>query len=199
MNYQHLLSSICDWKISSAKCFDHDDVIKWNHFRVTGPLCGDLTGPGEFPAQRPVTRSFDVFFDLRLNKRMSKQSWGWWFETLPWSLWRQCNVLICWLCPSLLDDAWVVWCYCIDNDLDRRGKQASSFGILPEVLTTKVCACSMGAILRSRTQNHIPVFQILKLARCWTVYFVVATNAAQRCLPKNKLLLVDNGVTLQKF
>ena len=35
-----------------------------------------------FPAQRPVTRSFDVFFDLRLNKRLSKQSWGWWCETL---------------------------------------------------------------------------------------------------------------------
>ena len=32
---------------------------------------------GEFPAQRPVTRSFDVFLDLRLNKRLSKQSWGW--------------------------------------------------------------------------------------------------------------------------
>ena len=25
---------------------------------------------GEFPAQRPVTQSFDVFFDLRLNKRL---------------------------------------------------------------------------------------------------------------------------------
>ena len=35
---------------------------------------------GEFPAQRPVTRSFDVFFDLRLNKQLSKQSWGWWFD-----------------------------------------------------------------------------------------------------------------------
>ena len=45
-----------------------------NIFRVTGPLCGELTGPDEFPAQRPVTRSFDVFFDLRLNKRLSKQA-----------------------------------------------------------------------------------------------------------------------------
>ena len=62
-----------------------------NIFCVTGPLCGEFTGPGEFPAQRPVTRSFDVFFYLRLNKRLSKQSWGWWFETPPWSLWRQCN------------------------------------------------------------------------------------------------------------
>ena len=62
-----------------------------NIFRVTGPLCGEFTGPGEFPTQRPVTRSFDVFFDLRLNKRLSKQPWGWWFETPSWSLWRQCN------------------------------------------------------------------------------------------------------------
>ena len=44
--------------------------------------------PGEFPAQRPVTRSFDVFIDLRLNDRLSKQSWGWWFETLSRPLWR---------------------------------------------------------------------------------------------------------------
>ena len=63
-----------------------------NIFRVTGPLCGEFTGPGEFPTQRPVTRSFDVFFDLYLNKRLSKQPWGWWFQTPLWSLWRQCNV-----------------------------------------------------------------------------------------------------------
>ena len=63
-----------------------------NIFRVTGPLCGEFTGPGEFPTQRPVTRSFDVFFDLHLNKRLSKQPWGWWFETPSWSLWRHCNV-----------------------------------------------------------------------------------------------------------
>ena len=47
--------------------------------------------PGEFPAQGPVTRSFDIFFDLRLNKRLSKQSWGWWFETPSCSLWRHCQ------------------------------------------------------------------------------------------------------------
>ena len=63
-----------------------------NIFRVTGPLCGEFTDPGEFTAQRPVTRSFDVFFDLRLNKQLSKQPWGWWFETPSWSLWRHCNV-----------------------------------------------------------------------------------------------------------
>ena len=64
-----------------------------NIFRVTGVLCGEFTGPGEFPTQRPVTRSFDVFFDLRLNKRLSKQPLGWWLETPSWSLWRHCNVI----------------------------------------------------------------------------------------------------------
>ena len=68
-----------------------------NIFRVTGPLCGEFTGPGEFPTQRPVTRSFDVYFDLRLNKRLSKQPWGWWFETLSWSLWRHRNVFALYL------------------------------------------------------------------------------------------------------
>ena len=42
--------------------------LNGNIFRVTGHLCGEFTGPGEFPTQRPVTQSFDVFFDLRPNK-----------------------------------------------------------------------------------------------------------------------------------
>ena len=56
-----------------------------NIFRVTGPLWG------EFAAQ-PVTRSFDVFFDLSLNKRLSKASRRRWFETPSRSLWRHRNV-----------------------------------------------------------------------------------------------------------
>ena len=47
----------------------------------------------EFPAQRPVTRSSDVFFDLRQIKQLSKHSRGWWFETLSHPLWRHCNDL----------------------------------------------------------------------------------------------------------
>ena len=57
-------------------------------------LCvGKSPVTGEFHAQRPVTRSFDVFFDLRLNKRLSKQWWGWWFETPSRPLWRHCNAM----------------------------------------------------------------------------------------------------------
>ena len=54
---------------------------------------GNSPVPGEFPLQRPVTRSFDVFFDLRLNNRLSKQLWDWWLETQSHPLWRHCNVL----------------------------------------------------------------------------------------------------------
>ena len=49
---------------------------------------GNSPVPGEFPTQRPVMWSFDVFFDLRLNKWLSKQFWGWWFEMLSCPLWH---------------------------------------------------------------------------------------------------------------
>ena len=55
---------------------------------------GNSPVPGEFPGQRPVTRSFDVFFDLRLNKRLSKQSWSGWLATLSRPLWCHCNALL---------------------------------------------------------------------------------------------------------
>ena len=70
----------------------HDDVIKWNNFpRVLVLWVGDSPVTGEFPAQRPVTQSFDVFFDLHLNKRLSKQTKRRWFETQSCPLWRHCN------------------------------------------------------------------------------------------------------------
>ena len=47
----------------------------------------------ETTLQCNATCSFDVFFDLHLNKRLSKQSWGWWFETLSRPLWCHCNGL----------------------------------------------------------------------------------------------------------
>ena len=53
---------------------------------------GNSPVTSKFPAQRPVTRSFDVFFDLRLNKRLSKQWRGWWFVTPSRPSWRHCNV-----------------------------------------------------------------------------------------------------------
>ena len=61
---------------------------------------GNSPVTGEFPSQWLVTRNFDVFFDLCLNKRLSKLSRHQWFETSSWSLWRHC------------DDMRVSWTYC---------------------------------------------------------------------------------------
>ena len=99
------LWSICSW---------------WRHqmetFSALLAICaGNSSVPGEFPAQRPVTRSFDVFFDLHPNKRLSKQWWGWWFETPSCPFWRYRNVL---QLTELLGALWscgVVWswrCVC---------------------------------------------------------------------------------------
>ena len=68
----------------------------WRHqmetFSALLAICaGNSPVTGEFSAQRPVTRSFDVFFDPHLNKRLSNQSWGWWFETPSCPLWRHNN------------------------------------------------------------------------------------------------------------
>ena len=55
---------------------------------------GNSPVTGEFPSRRPVTRSFDVFFDLRLNKRLSESSRRWLFETPSRPLWCHCNVVV---------------------------------------------------------------------------------------------------------
>ena len=92
----------------------------WRHqmetFSALLALCaGNSPVTGDFPSQKPVTLSFDVFFDLRLNKGLSKQTWGWWFETPSRSLWRHCNEAIpyqrpmhckCTLAESIMLEFW---------------------------------------------------------------------------------------------
>ena len=101
-------SSRCGDEEVLAKCTQHTFANTrgwqwktkwWRHqmetFSALLAICaGNSPVPGEFPTQRPVTRSFDVYFDLRPNKRLSKQSWGWWFETLSPPLWRHRNVKV---------------------------------------------------------------------------------------------------------
>ena len=96
---QHLLMVLCSYQLrrirvistktqqGMKKLSQHDGVINGNTFRVTGLLCVEFTDYQWFPAQRPVTLSFVVFFDLRLNKRLGKLSCGWWFETPSCPLW----------------------------------------------------------------------------------------------------------------
>ena len=82
------------WLLTS--CTLIDILSRWRHqmetFSALLALCaGNSPVTGEFPTQWPVARSFDVSFDLRLNKPLSKQSWGWWLETPSHPLWRHGN------------------------------------------------------------------------------------------------------------
>ena len=79
--------------------------------------------------QRPVTPSFDVFFDLHLNKRLSKQSWGWWFETLLWPLWLHCNVPVTDGLPSQRANNAELWWFLIVNQNDIWNKQSRDLWI----------------------------------------------------------------------
>ena len=84
-------SSVGDW-------FTWSICPWWRHQMETFsallvPCAGNSPVTDEFPAQRAVTRSFDVFFDLRPNNPLGKQSRGWWFETTSRPLWRHCNAV----------------------------------------------------------------------------------------------------------
>ena len=99
----HLLLKLCpkDFKISLAANWIKLQTLslRFNRhqkesFSALLALCmGNLPVTGEFPWRRQVTRSFDVFIDLRMNKGLSKQLWCRWFETPSPSLWRHCNAV----------------------------------------------------------------------------------------------------------
>ena len=76
---------VCIPRDKTLRTWDLIHITWWHHqmetFSALLALCaGNSPVTGEFPSQRPVTRSFGVFFHLCPNKQLSKQSWGWWFE-----------------------------------------------------------------------------------------------------------------------
>ena len=89
-----------DCTVHSSEMFaesHYKQLSWWRHqmdtFSALLAICaGNSPVPGEFPTQMPVTRSFDAYFDLRPNKRLSKQSRSWWFEAPSRPLWRHRNV-----------------------------------------------------------------------------------------------------------
>ena len=86
----------------------HSCISSWwrHHMETFSALLalseGNSPVPGEFPLHRPVTWSFDVFFDQHLNKRLSKHSRRLWFETPSRSLWRHCNVRLMNWCLDII-------------------------------------------------------------------------------------------------
>ena len=70
----------------------HDDVIKWKHFSRYCPFVrGIHRSPVNSPHKGQWRGALMGFFIMRLNKRLSTQSWGWWFATPSRPLWRHSN------------------------------------------------------------------------------------------------------------
>ena len=92
MAYHHVL----DWHQLKWHMWLSNKVAWWRHrmetFSTLLAFCaGNSPVTGEFSAQRPVMRSFDVFFDLSLNQLLSQQWRRRWFEMPSLSLWCHCN------------------------------------------------------------------------------------------------------------
>ena len=62
-----------------------------NIFRVTDPLCGEFTGHRWIPHTKASDADLWCFLWCALNKRLNKQSRGWWFQTPSRPLWRHSN------------------------------------------------------------------------------------------------------------
>ena len=87
-------TSVCYWH--SLHQWIGLKLMWWCHQKETfSALLAIFAGiPRWILAQRPVTRSFDVFIDLRPNKRLSKHWWDWWFETASRPLRSQCQLCV---------------------------------------------------------------------------------------------------------
>ena len=80
------------WPSHNGFNIQHDDVIEWEHFpRYWSLVRGIHRRLVNSLHKGPVTRGFNVVFDLCLNKQFSKQSRRRWFETPSRPLWRHCN------------------------------------------------------------------------------------------------------------
>ena len=74
----------CQWSNPEV----HDDVIKWKHFPRNWPFVRGIHRSRWIPHTKASDAELWCFLWCAPEYRLSKQPWGWWFETLSWSLWR---------------------------------------------------------------------------------------------------------------
>ena len=144
---------------------------------------GNSPVSGEFPAQRPVRRSFDVFFDLRLDGWLSKHSWGWWLETPSCPLWRQSNE------NALKNGGHFSRPQCVNT---------APLTLQPTVLSPKTDNKEMTNHLDSdwqastkstRERNAV----MLNNELIADVHFIVGSDSNQRRIPAHKYILVTGS------
>ena len=147
----------------------------WRHqmesFSTSLAICaGNSPVNSEFPAQRPVTRSFDVFFDLRPNKRSSKQSRGWWFEASLRSLWRHCSDI----CKCLI---WSIQSYNQPISIICHAERFTFVGNT-NTLNQRWCLTHYLLIMCFGFSWHIKPYRGLLGAKPWYILVTVLFNEA---------------------
>ena len=132
--------------------------LQMETFSALLAICaGNSPVPGEFPAQRPVTWSFDVFFDLRLNKQLSKQSWGWWFEMLSCPLW----------CHHSVDNGHLPGSWCSAQDCHSLRHELIWTRSMFLILISLSLECPVGFNLNEYKNGIKPTFHfIIQLTIC---------------------------------
>ena len=138
-----------------------------NIFHVTGHLWGEFTGHQWIPHTRPVTWSFDGFFDLRLNKWLSKQLWG----SRLLSLWHHCN-----------DFALILVACMSQTSHDKRHLICSWFISAWDIKAYQIlicfCWCMAQALTEYQSWHEITVWKIkfIFIVHKYHVYFSVHTK-----------------------
>ena len=89
-DFEHFKDSM-GWTSIPRRVFNHDDVIKWKHFPRYWPFVRGIHRSPVNSTHKGQWRGAFSFSLICLNGRLSKQSWGWWFETPVPPLWRHSN------------------------------------------------------------------------------------------------------------
>ena len=166
----------------------------WHHqmetFSVILALCaGNSPVTDDFLSQRPVTRSFDVLLDLNLNKRLSKQSRRWWFDTTSYPLWRHCNgqrAFSGWYWDNIMGYFFIVtvelyklMCYngscywktlmCIDHNVHYAGTNLTFIDLYHHQIGTWPSAKAMLTVISmTRKMSHKTHFAIRPLKKLYS-------------------------------
>ena len=159
-----------------------------NNFCITDPFWGNLLITSAFLSKRPVTWSFDVFFDLCPNKRLNKQSGCRWFErfeTPPRSLWRYCNVL------SVIFMKHMSLYLCVLFQLDTRGISSDNSTQSPVTqVWWNICVLvsliqKASNLIHGVTETDVPATPLtpavgrrpsIHIIQCWRRYYVKMTS-----------------------
>ena len=155
---------------------DHDDVIKWKHFQHYWSFMRGIHW-------NPMTRSLDVFFDVRLNKQLSEKSRFWWFGT-PWrSLWRRCNAQF-WYFLSFSESS--KYYFRNLNNCALTAFSGLGWAVRAASVSTFFISCartSNGHHVQNISLSALQPVGLLCLENCWKRAPVIGTNSSAAMTP----------------